>query len=283
MIFWIASYPKSGNTWLRSLLSSYYYSENGNFQQRLLEKIGQFPEKKYFTGFDYNPAIITDTSRFWIKAQEKINADKKIKFFKTHNILGAINDNKFTNIKNTIGCIYIVRDPRNVVTSLKNHYEMSTEDAVNFMVNEKKYIYDYHKKNDYSDFQFISSWEKNYKSWINNSDFPIKLIKYEDLLNKTFYVVKDLINFIDETCKTNVYFDKHKAQNAIATTSFEKLKKIEKNYGFSESIKSKNQDSNKIPFFHLGPSNDWKFFFETSFGDKINKIFKESLQELHYH
>ena len=48
MIFWIASYPKSGNTWLRALLSSYYYSENGVFHQKLLENIGQFPEKKYF-------------------------------------------------------------------------------------------------------------------------------------------------------------------------------------------------------------------------------------------
>ena len=75
MIFWIASYPKSGNTWLRSLLSSYYYSDDGFFNQKLLEKIGQFPEKIHFTNFSYNPKIVTDTSKFWIKAQEKINED----------------------------------------------------------------------------------------------------------------------------------------------------------------------------------------------------------------
>ena len=51
MIFWIASYPKSGNTWLRSLLSSYFYSKDGIFDQSLLSKIGQFPEKKYFKDF----------------------------------------------------------------------------------------------------------------------------------------------------------------------------------------------------------------------------------------
>ena len=45
MIFWIASYPKSGNTWLRALLSSYFYSEDGTFDQKLLENIDQFPEK----------------------------------------------------------------------------------------------------------------------------------------------------------------------------------------------------------------------------------------------
>ena len=48
MIIWLASYPKSGNTWLRALLSSYYYSNNGIFQFDLLKKINQFPENFFF-------------------------------------------------------------------------------------------------------------------------------------------------------------------------------------------------------------------------------------------
>ena len=75
-----------------------------------------------------------------------------------------------------------------LVTSLKNHYEMSDEEALKFMMNEKKFIYDYHSKNDYSDFQFISSWEKNYKSWIKSKYFINKFIKYENLYDKTFEV-----------------------------------------------------------------------------------------------
>ena len=165
MIFWVASYPKSGNTWLRALLASYYYSKDGTFDQKLLKKIEQFPQKKnFFSNFDYNQNIVADTSRFWIRAQELINLDKKLRFFKTHNILGGLNGNQFTNTKNTIGAIYIVRDPRNVITSLKNHFEMNDSDALEFMLNKNKYTYNYHTENDYSDFQFISSWEKNYKS-----------------------------------------------------------------------------------------------------------------------
>ena len=211
-----------------------------------------------------------------------ITIDKKIKFLKTHNIYGALNGNEFSNRSNSIGGIYIIRDPRNVITSLMNHFEMNKEDALKFMLSEKKFIYDFFKKNDFSDFQFISSWEKNYKSWINNKDFPIKLIKYEDLIKDTFFVVKDLINFIDDTSKTNYKFNKSKAQNAIQTTNFENLKNIEKNYGFSESIKSKNKN-NKIPFFHLGPNNKWQNFFDNDFANKLNVIFKESLKELQYH
>ena len=72
--------------------------------------------------------------------------------------------------------MHIVRDPRNVL-SLKiimNYLKMNLN-----LCCEKKYIYDYHTKNDFSDFQFISSWE-NYKSWINQKILPVKLIRYED-------------------------------------------------------------------------------------------------------
>ena len=113
MIFWIASYPKSGNTWLRTLISAYYYSKDGIYEENLIKNIGQFPEKKHFQDFDYLSQVVIDTTRFWLKAQERINQDKKLRFFKTHNVFGAINGRKFTNKENSIGCIYIVRDPRN--------------------------------------------------------------------------------------------------------------------------------------------------------------------------
>ena len=284
MIFCFSSYPKNGNTWLRTLLSAYYFTKDGNFNNdKILKNIPQFPEKKYFINFNYDKSNPISTSEFWIKAQELVNKDKKIKFFKTHNFYGLLENNNFSNKHNSIGAVYIIRDPRNVITSIMNHFEMNKEEALNFMLNEKKYTYDFFKKNDYSDFQFISSWEKNYKSWVNNNDFPIQIIKYEDLINETYFTVKNLINFINKTCRINDSFDKLKVQNAIKTTSFEKLKKIEENYGFSESIKSKNVSNNKVPFFHLGPNNDWKKIFDTKFANKLNTIFEQSLKELRYH
>ena len=284
MIIWLASYPKNGNTWLRLILSAYYFTNDGKFiNDKILKNIPQFPAKKYFAKFNYDKNIPTSTTKFWIKAQEIINKEKKIKFFKTHNIYSSLNNTDFSNKYNSIGAVYIIRDPRNVLTSMMNHFEMNKDEALTFMLNEKKFTYDHFKKNDYSDFQFISSWEKNYKSWMKNKDFPIKLIKYEDLIDQTFYVIKDLINFINKTCKIGNNFDKLKAQNAIETTSFEKLKKIENNHGFSESIKSKNRDKNKVPFFHLGPNNNWQKIFDPSFANKLNTIFKETLEELQYH
>ena len=49
MIVWIASYPKSGNTWVRSLITSYLFSETGSFDFSLLKEIPRFPNAKQFS------------------------------------------------------------------------------------------------------------------------------------------------------------------------------------------------------------------------------------------
>ena len=284
MIFWIASYPKSGNTWLRTLISSYYYSDDGIYSDNIIKRIGQFPEKMHFTDFDYNQNIVTDTSRFWIKAQEKINKDKKLKFFKTHNTFGALNNNHFTDNKNSIGAIYIIRDPRNVITSLMNHYELDNEQAIKWMTNEKNYIYDVSrfKEDGYSDFQFVSSWNTNYKSWTVQKKIPIKFIKYEDLLNQTFTVFKDVINFINITTRNNEKIKIDKLKNSVKSTFFDKLQDMEKKNGFSEAITSK-KNNKKIPFFNMGPKNDWKKILDKNSINKLNDHFKKNLIELSYY
>ena len=281
MIFWIASYPKSGNTWLRALISSYFFSEDGNFNKSLINNIDQFPEKIHFDGFNYDKKKVTDTTKFWIKAQEKINKDKKIRFFKTHNIFGEINKEPFTNNKNSIACIYIVRDPRNVITSLKNHYELSYDEALNFITNDRRYIYDQHKKEDYSDFQFIGSWKTNFQSWKYQKEVPLKFVKYENLLKDTYSTSFEIIEFVNNILKKGIKVDKKKLENAVNSTSFDKLKKEELEKGFSEAILSK-QKNKKIPFFYLGPENNWKKILDQDIQKKLSESFKDNLKELSY-
>jgi len=283
MIFWIASYPKSGNTWLRALISAYYYSKDGIFNQNILKNIRQFPEKGHFIDFNYDPDNVADTAKFWIKSQEKINKDKKIRFFKTHNTFGKVNDYDFTNRDNSAGGIYIVRDPRNVITSLKNFYEMDYEKSLKWMTNSNNYIYDVMniKKYGYGDFQFISSWSMNFKSWNIQKKIPIKIIKYEDLLKETFFVFKDIVEFINKTLNIKEKINNDKLKNSVNSTHFDKLKKEEKKSGFNEAVSSK-KNSEKIPFFYLGPDNDWKKILDLDQQKRLTDMFKEDLIELGY-
>ena len=282
MIIWLSSYPKNGNTWLRSLISAYYYTNDGFFSgDQQLKNITQFPVKEYFKNFQYDTEKPGDTVRLWIPAQEKINQDNKIKFFKTHNALVKLGQNDFTNHKNSLGGIYIVRDPRNVIDSMSRHFQISHEKALDVMQDEKNFIYDFKKKKDYSDYQFISSWEKNYQSWKNNKLIPVKFLRYEDLLNETFFVFKEIVGFIDKITNNKKGFSREKAKNAVSSTSFENLKRIEATMGFGESIISR-ENKKKIPFFHLGPENKWHKNFDDKFIQKLNNIFEKSLNELNY-
>ena len=280
MIMWLASYPKSGNTWLRALLTTYFYSNEGNFDFSLLPKIGQFPQKNFFKSYKKDFTNIPDTAEFWIKAQEEINSDKKFRLFKTHNAYLNVNDFRFTNSKNTSGCIYIIRDPRNIVTSLKNHYEHTYDEALDFMTNDKGLLYEKIDER-YVNFQFLSSWSNHYNSWLSTNEFPVKVIKYEDLEINPMKVMEEVVTFINKVGSLNKTFDEKKALKCIETSSFERLKKLENDFGFKEApIGQKTKK--KITFLNLGNKNKWKIILSKEFSLKINQVFKNDLERWSY-
>ena len=141
MIIWLASYPKSGNTWLRSLLCAYFFSKDGVFNFKQLDNIKQFSNQYSLNEDKKDSNYQSRVSKNWIPTQEFINKDKKIHLLKTHNAICTINGNSFTNQSNSLACIYIVRDPRNIVTSISNHFNISITESLNFIKNEKKIIF----------------------------------------------------------------------------------------------------------------------------------------------
>jgi len=280
MIIWLASYPKSGNTWLRSLLASYYYSQDGVFNFKLLNKIDAFPSTFYFKKYKDKFSTPESTSKYWISEQEKINQDKKIKFFKTHNAMCKINGNSFTNEDNTLGAIYIVRDPRNIVTSLSNHYLISKEQALEFMTTEKKGIVQ-NVDGRYLGFNALFSWMFHEKSWSECKKFPVLIIRYEDLQNQIFETFEKVINFINNITKSKDSFLKNKAKKSIETCEFDKLQKLEKEIGFDEAVLDRSKNK-KIKFFNLGKKNNFNSLLNKDLIDKINILFQEQLRKYNY-
>jgi uncharacterized protein (DUF924 family) len=280
MIIWLSSYPKSGNTWLRSLLASYYFSKEGDFNFNLLKYIDQFPSYDYFKNYDKTFINPTDTAEFWIEEQKKINSNNKVKFFKTHNALCKINNYSFTDSKNTLAAIYIIRDPRNVITSLANHYEIDADQAFEFMTTEQKAITQ-KKENSYVGFVALFSWIFHQESWTNNKLFPTLVIRYEDLQNETFLTLKKVIDFIEKQINSKNSFNRDKAKKSVQSCDFERLKKLEINEGFNESPISK-KDNSRINFFKLGKDNDYKKLLTEELISKMNLKFKNEIKKFNY-
>ena len=280
MIIWLASYPKSGNTWLRSIVSALIYAEDGLFNFNLLKKIQQFPTQKYFKEFTNDFTNIHEIKKYWIAAQDRINLDNEIKFLKTHQINCKINKFNFTNKSNTRATIYIVRDPRNLVNSISNHYDKSITEAKEFLLTPKtlganKITNNF--KNGHV-VTLIGNWAENYKFWRQNNE-NFLLIRYEDLLSNTNFELEKIISFLRKYITFDV--NDKKLENILKTTNFHHLKQKEKEGLFDENVFTKSTNQ-KINFFHQGPENNWKYKLENKIVDEINLKFKNEMIELGY-
>ena len=278
MIVWIASYPKSGNTWVRSFLASYYFDDEGKFNVKNLEKIQDYPNKQFFK----EEVKKDEIHKHWDESQKNLCNQKKIRFLKTHNSLIKAFGNDFTQPKYTLGVIYIIRDPRNVITSLKNHNNFETYDeALQMMLNENATLSDYAHLNNHAKTNIINSWKINYQSWLSNNFYRRLTIRYEDLIADPFQTFRDIIVFVNAICRFNDGLKLNKFNNAVKSTSFEALQKLEEMGQFSENVYSVN-DKKKIKFFNQGPNNDWKKNLNEELINKMNTIYKEDLIRFNY-
>ena len=290
MIIWLASYPKSGNTWIRTIIGQVI---NNNFDRNEVFKeaknIELYPSKKFFFDLDndFNLSVFPNekkkiifkkTALNWDISQTRLNINEDIKIFKTHNMLCKFTIEgkscSFTDLNNSLGVIHIVRDPRNVFTSLKNHFSIKDDDtAFKFITNDNQSI---GLDENYIP-QLLSSWKNHYKSWKRYPKNNL-LIRYEDLIQDAKNEFTKIANFIGGLLKLK--FNEDQIDTAINLSSFEKLEKMEKKDGFAESNIGK--DGNKNKFFFLGPKNNWRKILDYEISRDIEKEFEKEMKELKY-
>lgn len=276
MIIWLASYPKSGNTWMRALLSCYLFDKYHKKNQDVFSKmklIKSFPIKSAFKGIVEEDDLKKDKMKlfkYFIKAQEKINKDPKLHIIKTHNFCGSTADSEFTNKKNTIGSIYIVRDPRAVAVSYAHHARISHEESVRLMMSESRIsVHDKY----YPEARL--SWKTHLLSWLSYPS-PRLLIRYEDMLADTAGILRSTINFINQFIKIKIEIDEKKISKVVEECKFDKLQKLENKIGFDE------KENNPNNFFRKGKTNEWQEVLSEELTTKLTEKFSSEMKKLNY-
>ena len=288
-IFWISSYPKSGNTLVRSIVASLFFSKDGRFNLEQLKHTTQFEKRdrlNLIKKINYEDFLNLDQlkilSKYWLTLQNKENMkiDKGFGFTKSHSSHVSISDNWFTNSSNTAGYIYIIRDPRDIAISWAKHANLTYDNSINFMLDFNSCIEWAQTTSELPEQIkpkcFLSSWDEHVSSWTNNDLLVPKLIlKYEDLVYKKKETLNEIVNFFEKNFRINFNLTESRLNNIIETTDFEELKSQERKFGFIEA-----QSGN---FFRSGKKNQWKNVLNNAQINKLENKFRDFMNKFGYY
>ena len=280
-LIWVASYPKSGNTWVRAIISSLLYSSKGDFNFNLLKLIEIFEKKSRFNFVkdlninDFKKLDNIDCiSKYWNICQERIVFDQSINpifnIFKTHSANLAINSNSFTDKNLTGAIIYIVRDPREMIISYSKHMGKNISESIDSITDNSILLAP--KKNLAT--TIMSSWDTHFESW-KGIDVPKIIIKYEDLINQGKDQISNISKFLCKVLKIDETKLDYKIHNVFTSTTISKFRKHEKINGFNEASKHSN-------FFGEAKINTWKNKLTLEEIHRIEHRFNKTLKELDY-
>ena len=240
MIIWLASYPKSGNTWLRMFLKSYFLKPNEKFsldnKKEDSFKAQAFPDQKLLDQLKIDFNKFEEIVKNWEAMQDYVNLNGRTNFVKTHNAMCKVGPYKFTSTRNTKGAIYIVRDPRDVLVSMSHHMGYGYEQTFEHLTSSYNFEYPSSGDKRYKK-SLMGTWSDHYKSWKNYKKSKVLIIKYEDMVSSELDTFSKIISYLNEIDDTN--FDKEKIHKAVEQTKFEELQKMEKKEGFKEKGKGK--------------------------------------------
>lgn len=279
-IIWISSYPKSGNTWICYFLSNYFFNKKREeLRFEVLNHIDKFPpyRNKHMNNIVDKKLVkksLWNISKYWLKIQSEIvKSQNEFIFLKNHNALLSIGGDDLTNEIFSLGAIYIVRDPRDVVVSYSNFLrDLNIPQTIDRVISKELFCHASNKKTKFLDIEITGSWKLNYTSWRDAlSKMPRIIIKYEDLLNDTYETKLKILNFLSKLLDFKIDIDQ--LNFSIEQSDFNRLKKIENLYGF-------HGGENK--FFNSGKTGQWKQNLSQEQSDGIENAFREEMVELGY-
>lgn len=273
-IVWLASYPKSGNTWFRSFLSALLTKQELNLNKMYIRDV--FSGKKLVEDIldtdsdSLTPQQIELYQRLTFQYLSDTSSNHL--YVKIHDAFtfSAFDGLPLIPEEPTRLAIYLLRNPLDVTLSLANHLGRDYDSVIQNYINNPSGFFgnSFTTNNQFS--QPLLTWSQHVESWKTYPTFKVHFIRYEDLKTNPFEVFKEAVQLIG----LNHTDDEIRA--AIEATSFEKLKKIEQEKGFREKLLPAST------FFFKGETGRWKQELNTKQIQQIKKINEPMMREFGY-
>lgn len=241
-ILWLASYPRSGNTWLRAFLHNLLRNPDEPYDINRLQDLTVIDgEARWYRALDPRP--LTELTKEEVAAlrpqthaaMTRVSPDTV--FVKTHNALVEDRGTSMITLAHTVGAIYVVRNPLDVAVSYSHHFGVTLDEAVTAMnrsgnqsiANQENFAYELH-----------GTWSENADSWTAAPNPSLHVVRYEDMAQEPQRAFAGVVRFL------NLPASPVRIAAAIGRSSFAVLKEQEMHHGFRERSRKSHE------FFRAG-------------------------------
>jgi hypothetical protein len=270
-ILWLASYPKSGNTWMRAFLHNLLQNPERPFDINQLtnftlgesltpwfKKLDSRPAAEY--SFEEIAAMRPKVHRMMTEA----SADTV--FAKIHNMVAESYGHPLVNMEVTAGAIYIVRNPLDVAISYAHHMGVAVDQSIDVLNmsgartrTDERHVYEQ-----------MGSWTENVVSWTQTPMPQLHVVRFEDMLHlplKTFGAVAQFLGFKPP---------RPRLEKAIRFSSFRVLRQQEQEHGFRERAAETRE------FFRKGETGQWRQVLSEDQVRRIVEAHREQMARFDY-
>lgn len=273
-IVWLASYPKSGNTWLRAFLANLLANRADPLRPNEIRdftdseaRADRFSE---LAGRPNTELSIAELSALRPQVHASIaQRAQGTRLLMTHNFTGSFEGQQTVNWAVTAGAIYVVRNPLDVAVSMTHHFGLTLDEAIERLgddrvasVNDELFVS-----------HIIGSWSTHVRSWADvaeRSPGKVIVLRYEDLLEKPAK------HFAKAAKLIGLGRDKARIERAARHTRFETLSALEKRDGFVEAVDEKTR------FFHKGRANQWREALSREQVERVVRDHREQMARFKY-
>ncbi len=273
-IVWLASYPKSGNTWVRTFLHNLFHNK---LEPVDINRLGGHMFQSdgalmWFQMLDTRPVCewsSADVAAMRPRVAELIARGQQGSIFcKTHNALLTVHGHPTINLNVTSGAIYVVRNPLDVVVSSADFMGTDLDRMIDIMATEYLETPNDLERNNVS--IASGSWSQHVESWTGNSNPRLHVVRYEDLIGKPSVTFGGVARFL------GLKPSRQRLLRAIRNSSFRTMQRLEATGGFSE--RSEHQER----FFRRGKAGGWKDDLNESQVQRVCEAHREQMKRFGY-